>query len=589
MSIIRSNPALLEQHNKIERQVRDYKRIYGSPDPTQRLTDPNGEITIPIVVHIIHPMGQAIGTGANLSVAQIQSQIDVLNEDFSRMNPDAGQTPNAFTGVAGNPMFRFILACKDPNGLGTTGITRTASNVANFTPANNAAKFTNQGGINAWPTNRYLNIWVVPAINGGALLGYAQNIMRYNSDPNTDGVVVAANVFGRGAGFNLDPQFNLGRTLTHEVGHWLNVIHIWGLSMGTTNNPHNCNDSDESADTPNQWGFTLGAPAFPTGSCNNGANGNMFMNFMDLTEDATMNIFTNDQRARMRAVFMPEGVRASFIDNYFSLTRLYNDCSLGYYLVRTPFCAAENNITWSITGPATIGSSGSTFKTVVPQTGANGTVVLTASWDNFTSDTTFTVGYGSETSTYNPNCYNLYNTPITEGSTNMTCYNNWTYLNVSFSGATGVAKNWRLVYNSHPTYVLNLGSGNQTGVYLTAPYALTTIRAEIPTTCGDKTVEYSFLGGYLNPVYVISPNPATNEIQISASGLTDDPNARVRNSSAAYEVQIFNRYSQLLKKTICPSGSTDLNIDISRLSSNQLYTVKLISNGNVQVKSFFKQ
>jgi hypothetical protein len=587
MNTIRSNPSLLLQYNKIEKQVKEYRRLYGISSANQRLVDPNGVITIPVVVHIIHRNGEAIGTGANLSDAQIQSQITVLNQDFSRTNSDANQTPAAFVGVAANPLIRFELACTDPDGFTTNGITRTASGTANFNANRNGVKFTNQGGINAWATERYLNIWVAPNIGIGNL-GSTQAPAAFASNPNTDGIVIVSNAFGTGAGFNLLPQYNLGRTTTHEVGHWLSLIHVWGPNNGGLG--PNCNDSDECNDTPNQAEENFGAPTAHS-SCSNG--GDMFMNYMDYTDDVIMNLFSNDQRIRMRAIFMTGNVRSGFIDNYFKMVGSPNCTNNVLYGLRTAFCAANGNINWSVTGPATISTPfpGFTYSIIslnIPA-GANGQGVLTASWNNFTDELPYVVGYGVESSTYNPNYYNSGNRSMTVNSTNMTSYNNWTYGQVAFTGATGTAKNWRLVScNSCNPQTYFYGSGNNFGVYLTQPYAFATIRAEIPTSCGDKTVEYSFLGGYLNPRYGISPNPASNSITISATGLAADPNARVA-SPTAYEVQIFNNYSQLLKKTTCPSGANDVQIDISSFPSNQFYTVKLISANDVQTKSFFKQ
>lgn len=520
-----------------------------------------------------------------MSVAQIQSQIDVLNEDFSRTNPDVAQTPNVFDGVASNPMFRFELACLDPNSSFTTGITRTASGTANFDANRNGVKFTSQGGINAWPTDRYLNIWVAPNIGG--VLGFAQPVARLADEPNTDGVVIWSDAFGRGAGFILDPQYDLGRTVTHEVGHWLNLVHIWGPNNGGQG--ANCNDTDDCNDTPNQSIENFGVPAATQASCDNG--GDMFMNYMDYTDDVAMNLFTNDQRARMRALFMQGGVRAGFIDNYFSLALGNTTCALSLYQIRTPFCQANGNIVWSITGPATSAPAygSNTLRHITPQSGANGTAVLTASWNNFTDDFTIPIGYGTENSTYNPGSYNIGNANLRDGVTHMTGYNRYTYIDMNFTGAIGQAKNWRLVNSSHQIYISSANTTNNFWIYMTQPYAFATIRAEIPTICGDKTVEYSFLSGYLNNNYAISPNPASNEITISASA-PSDPNNRTSNVTVRdYEVQIFNSFNQLLKKTKSGRNNSDVTIDISRFPSNQFYTVKLISNDDVQTKSFFKQ
>lgn len=130
----------------------------------QRLSNPNGIIRIPVIVHVLH-RGEATGTGRNISDAQIQSQIDVLNEDFKRLNADRVNTPNVFTGVAGIPNYEFTLACIDPNGNATNGIRRVFTTKPSYTyialPNPNptgapnevaiGAKFTAQGGDDAWP------------------------------------------------------------------------------------------------------------------------------------------------------------------------------------------------------------------------------------------------------------------------------------------------------------------------------------------------------------------------------------------------------------------------------------------------------
>ena len=588
----KQNRAAFDRLMELERFTEAYRQKVNNADPNERLINENGLITIPVVVHIVHN-GTAIGVGRNIPDAQIINQINILNQDFRRLNPDANQTPAAFANRVADVNIEFRLACINPQGLGTNGINRIQSNVNSFLPTNqqndSPLKHTNQGGADAWPTDRYLNIWVsrLGLLSGGQLLGFATNPFNYAAFPDIDGIAVDFESFGSGG--NTVAPFDLGRTATHEIGHWLNARHIWG--DGSTS----CNDTDECDDTPNQLGFTSPGitPVFPNNaSCGNG--GDMFMNYMDYSADRFMNLFTNDQAIRMRAVFQSGGPRRGFIDNYFRLTQAYASCSGagGFYIVRTPFCAAQGNINWSITGPATLNNPNGNTATnyALPQNNANGVATITASWNNLAADFTIPIGYGAENSTYNPNYYNSGNVSTTTGSVNMTSYNNWTYGQVSFTGATGLAKNWRLVScNSCNPQTYFSGSGNSFGVYLTQPYAFATIRAEIPAACGDITIEYSFLGGYLNPGYTLSPNPANNEITISAS-LPIDPNNRTSSlSTPAYEVQIFNAYNQLMKKTKVKKDDRDVTIDVSRFPSNQFYTVKLISDNDVQTKTFFKQ
>jgi hypothetical protein len=144
-----------------------------------------------------------------------------------------------------------------------------------------------QGGADAWPSDRYLNVWVCNLADG--LLGYAQ---FPGGPPTTDGVVILYTAFGT-SGAAAAP-FNLGRTATHEIGHWLNLRHIWG-------DRSDCGGTDFATDTPNQQLPNTGKPTFPHVSCNNGPNGDMFMNYMDYVDDNAMFMFTPAQVLRMNA------------------------------------------------------------------------------------------------------------------------------------------------------------------------------------------------------------------------------------------------------------------------------------------------
>jgi PKD repeat protein len=243
-------------------------------------------ITIPIVFHVVHN-GQAIGTGPNISDAQVLSQIDVLNEDFRRLNADSINTPAPFQAVASDCEIEFCLATLDPSGQPTSGIHR-------YNGGQSAWDISSADGTlkpaTIWDRDDYLNIWTVNL--GGGLLGYAQ---FPGGSANTDGVVIGYQYCGRYPDNPNVNDYNLGRTATHEVGHWLNLYHIWG-DDGTA-----CTGSDLVGDTPNQADEHFGCPTFPAVSCSNGPNGDMFMNYMDYTDDDCMNIFTTGQKNRMRA------------------------------------------------------------------------------------------------------------------------------------------------------------------------------------------------------------------------------------------------------------------------------------------------
>jgi len=246
-----------------------------------------GVVRIPVVVHVVW------NTDAqNVSDAQIHSQIDALNADFRRTNADAGSVPAAFAGVAADTRIEFALAVRDPSCGATNGITRTYTATTGFVKATrNNVKSAATGGADPWPSDRYLNMWVANFTDD--LLGFA----TFPGGPAAlDGFVVATHAFGT-IGTAAAP-FNLGRTATHEIGHWFNLLHIWGDDQYWADT---CSGSDECGDTPNQGIMNFHTPAFPHVSCSNAPNGDMFMNYMDYTDDAAMFMFTQDQATRMNA------------------------------------------------------------------------------------------------------------------------------------------------------------------------------------------------------------------------------------------------------------------------------------------------
>ncbi|MFN2453443.1 MAG: zinc metalloprotease [Pyrinomonadaceae bacterium] len=241
---------------------------------------------IPVVVHVVYN-----AAAENISMAQITSQIKVLNRDYQAKNPDKSKVPPVFKGLVAGANIKFALATRDPQGKATNGVTRTKTTRTSF-GSNDSVKAAATGGHDAWPRDKYLNIWVCKL--GGGLLGYAQ----FPGGPaKTDGVVILHTAFGT-TGTAAAP-FNLGRTATHEVGHWLNLRHIWG-------DTEDCSGTDFVADTPNAVGPNFGTPSFPHVSCNNGPNGDMFMNYMDYVDDVAMFMFTSQQTERMAATLENE-------------------------------------------------------------------------------------------------------------------------------------------------------------------------------------------------------------------------------------------------------------------------------------------
>lgn len=238
-------------------------------------------LKIPVVVQVVHRTA-----AESITKRQVKSQIDVLNRDFRATNRDRSKVPDPWKGLVADTKIEFALATRDPNGKPTDGIVRTKTNRPSF-GVGDEVKTKAGGGAPPWPTNRYLNIWVCNL--GGGLLGYAQ----FPGGPaRTDGVVVLHSAFGTEG--TAQAPFNRGRTTTHEVGHWLNLRHIWGDTL-------DCSGGDRCPDTPNAQGPNYGKPTFPTVTCGNGPNGDMFMNYMDYVDDAAMFMFTAGQAARMNA------------------------------------------------------------------------------------------------------------------------------------------------------------------------------------------------------------------------------------------------------------------------------------------------
>lgn len=250
---------------------------------TSRLV--NGKIVIPVVVNVLYS-----NAAENISTAQIQSQIDVLNKDFTATNSDFGSVPSEWSLVAANIDITFVL----DNTVGVGGIIRKATTKTSW-GTRDAMKKSKQGGINPTSPTTTLNLWACKI--GGGILGYAQ---FPGGTAATDGVVIDSFYFGLSSAASA--PYNLGRTASHEVGHWMNLRHIWGdASCG----------NDFVDDTPVAKTSNFGVPAYPFVSLCLPAHNEMTMNYMDYTDDLGMYMFTNGQKARMLAVFSSGGPRAA--------------------------------------------------------------------------------------------------------------------------------------------------------------------------------------------------------------------------------------------------------------------------------------
>ncbi|NHF60330.1 zinc metalloprotease [Flavobacteriaceae bacterium TP-CH-4] len=245
----------------------------GTPPPIYE-----GAITIPVVINIIEKFP------GEVTQSQITSQIRILNEDFNNNNSNTSGVPSAFAGLVADVDITFVA-----------GTINRVVNTRNSWGTNDAMKDPSQGGIAPTDPANNLNIWVCEI--GGGILGYAQ---FPGGAAATDGVVIGTDFFGENSAGGI---YGKGRTGTHEVGHWLNLRHIWGDGR--------CNRDDFVADTPKSDRANYNCPTYPTTHCR---SADMTMNYMDYVQDDCMYMFTLGQNERMRALFVAGGPREGFVN-----------------------------------------------------------------------------------------------------------------------------------------------------------------------------------------------------------------------------------------------------------------------------------
>jgi hypothetical protein len=309
----------LERLNKTPQQLQEQRDYFENWIETKKLASFSTNSTeglnetiiykIPVVVHIIH-RGEPVGFGTNITDEQVFAQIEALNLDFRHLNPDSVNTPANFQPLMADTGFEFVLAKSDPLGFKTNGITRTDGNKEEWFFSNN----TELKALSYWDTEDYLNIWVAPL---GDYLGWAEfptstiipgvNDQALNN-PLTDGVVVSTTAFGSETLYpqgEYNSRFNQGRTLTHELGHFFGLRHVWGDG--------GCSADDYVIDTPNTFDSYFNCPLTGTSefSCNDEPS--MFMNYMDYVDDECMNLFTLEQKDRMEIVLTNSPRRASLM------------------------------------------------------------------------------------------------------------------------------------------------------------------------------------------------------------------------------------------------------------------------------------
>lgn len=298
-------------------------------------------VTLPVVVHVLWNTQEQ-----NISEAQILSQIEILNEDFRKLNLNAANTPFAFQGIAADVELEFCQASIDPFGNPTNGITRRQI-TQEFIGDTEDWYATSTGGQDPWDNSKYINVWICEIDDEGTL-GFA-------TPPGTavpaasDGMVIAPEFYGNiGTAAQSFPNDG-GRTTTHEMGHYLNLEHVWGPENG------GCGEDDFVADTPSQFESNFDCPNFPvTDDCTTDGDGVQFVNFMDYVDDECMTMFSEGQKARMLAAL--NGPRASFLTstacglmintNNVTLvpTIIYPNPTTNFVLMDTPIAVGQESI-----------------------------------------------------------------------------------------------------------------------------------------------------------------------------------------------------------------------------------------------------
>lgn len=581
LEAIRNNdPATYEQMMVIERHTQQY--IENQDGFSDRLK--SDIIRIPVVVHVLH-RGEAIGTGFNISQEQIESQIKVLNQDFRRLNDDRSRTPHDFTSVAADAKIEFQLACRDEKNQPTTGITRTFAGQEVFFKRNGngmtdeiatGIKFNSTGGKDAWNTNKYLNIWVCNL--GGTLLGYAQSPGL--GAANTDGVVVRFSAFGNTG--NVVAPFHTGRTATHEIGHWLNLRHIWGDA--------DCGN-DLVNDTPTQKNSTYGCKSHPFNSdC--GAHSRMFMNYMDYSDDDCMNLFTEGQKNRMLALFSTGGFRSGMSglelqqvsDTYCNSQEAFP--IEVHNLLCTPLSIPQ------ITGPIELLYWENESRFWVRPLG-NGTarIVIT----NGIYEAEKTIQIISAPPTTGEYVFERANgqgdvRPLIDGGTHEYSRGQPQIVVHTYADAP-VTFVWELLAGTADFWTLPSGDGTRARMMFSNPSRYTYWRLTVRGSCGESQKYYAFLS-------VLGPNRnnrSNDHLRIAELDENVFPNPASDYISVRFDKQqqgictayFYSITGQLVKELNVPIES------ISKISIQDLpdgvYILKLITNGETMTRKFLKK
>lgn len=607
----KADPSIKIQREHIEQEV---NRFIQNGNKTAAV------ITIPVVVHVVFN-----NTTQNISDAKVQAQIAQLNLDFARLNTDASNTPSAFSTLAANTQIQFCLAQRDPNGNPTSGIIHKQTSITSFS-SNDAVKKSAQGGSDAWPAGSYLNIWSCNL--GGGLLGYAQ---FPGGTAATDGVVLLYSSIGSMLSPGTATPYNLGRTATHEVGHWLGLYHIWG-DDGTA-----CTGTDQVTDTPNQAGENYGCPAFPKVSCSNGPNGDMFMNYMDYTDDACMNMFSTGQATRMTSILNTTRIS---LQSSTGCTPSTVTCGTPTGLASSALTTTGATISWTAVSGATSynvqykTTAASTWTTTTATTTSKAITGLTAGTSynyqiqavctggssSYSTAGIFTTASATCNDTYEPNnstgqskviALNTYiNAKINNSADkdffkittlssapnlrvtldqlplnyNLTLYNQiGTILATSSNTGTTADVIIRNATNAATYYIRIVGQGgvsSNTACYrLIANTSSTTFRLTDPDLPEfDPTARVTIVDDVQGmDGFTLFPNPASEKISLS---FTSD-------ESGSMQIEVIDMIGKIIstKEIITEEGINNTEISLENIR-NGIYFLRMQDNGNTVVRKF---
>ncbi|WP_412986568.1 M43 family zinc metalloprotease [Pontimicrobium sp. IMCC45349] len=610
------NAALLE--NSPRMMGSDYYENWIAPKvaavKAQRAANPDGSVlyTIPVVVHVIHN-GEPIGTGANISDAQVISQITVMNEDFRRM---AGTNGFNTDPDGADVEIEFCLAQRTPDGCVTNGIDRIDMSAVSTSwsgPGGNTDTVLKPATY--WDASQYMNMWSVN-FSDGSLLGYAQ----FPGGPaESDGVVSNYTFFGSNdaAGVTLPAPFNLGRTMTHEVGHYLGLYHTF---------QGGCASDDFCADTPPIAGPNYGCPT-GTDSCP-GGDIDMVENYMDYSDDACMNVFTNDQKARILATMGSAANRPSTATSNACtpLADVSDDGSIEIEELATIPCSPDIDATVRITNWGTVALMSATI-TYDVDGGASTDYMWSGNlaYGEFTTVTlpTFSASGGSHTlnvSINNPNgnpdarsCNDTANESFNGSDSFATTTQvhlaltldqygsetTWEFRDSSnallYSGGpytdgtegTVINDSFNVVPDECYAFIINDGYGD--GICCDWGNGSYELRADDNTLIASggqfsdtETQNVSTFALGINDYFANSgigvyPNPATNVLNIKLANTGDLPDS----------YQVYNMIGQLVTQNEI-SAISDLTIDTSAYS-NGMYFVKITKDNNSVSLPFVKK